>query len=147
MLLKQFVFPVVALPMIAAVGCSNPGVEIGAKADLKLDQPIPIQLAQPIEVRISGLAVDYTGTFVTEQLYNMVQIGSSSEYARAIYGKPDEESTLKDGSAVWKYHYRPTSSQGSIFSLLGKKDDEPKPEHIVTLVFIKEDKVSGKWRG
>jgi hypothetical protein len=133
-------------PMV--VGCARPGVDIGASANVKLDQPVPLRLDQPIEVRVLGLAVEYEGTFITEQLFNMVQTGSSAEYARAVYGKPDVESVLKDGSAVWKYHFRPTSSQGSVLGLLGgKKEDEPKPEHVITLVFIKDEKVTGKWRG
>jgi hypothetical protein len=140
-----------ALSLALVGGCSNPGVDIGAKADVTLHQPVPLKVDQPIEVRIQGLAIEYDGTFITPTVFNMVEDGSSAEYARAIYGNPDYETKLSDGSIVWRYHYRPKSQQGSVLSVLGGGDkntkDAPNPEHVTTLVFIRDDKVSGKWRG
>jgi hypothetical protein len=129
-------------------GCAKPGVDIGAKADISMSQPVPVRLDQPIEVHIGGLTIEYEGTMITLPVFNMVEVGSSAEYAYALFGDPDFKSTLSDGSSVWRYAYRPKSQSGGLLGAFGSSNkEEPKPEHVTTLVFIRDNKVSGKWRG
>lgn len=143
-------------------GCSSkPGVSIDA--DIGSSKPIALQVAasqpvqlngqvsldKPITVNIEGLVVPYEGTFIPEPLIGQINENDSTEYVAAILGKPDFETQLGDGTLVWRWKYRPTAQQGSLFSVFGGsgKSDEPRPDHVTTIAIFKDNKLTKKWRG
>lgn len=153
------------LPIAATlVGCNGRGPTVGIDANVGSDTPLALNLAatQPVTlnaslgmdkplnatVTIEGLAVPYEGTFITEALFNQVNENDSAEYVAAIFGKPDFETVLGDGTTVWRWKYRPTAQVGSLFSLIGGGDKkEPSPDHITAFAIFKDGKLARKWRG
>jgi hypothetical protein len=143
------------------VGCAR-GPTLGIEAEVGSDTPLALNLAatqpvtlnaaigmdQPLTVTIEGLAVPYEGTFITEALFDQVKENDSAEYVAAIFGKPDFESVLGDGTTVWRWKYRPTAQVGSVFSVFGNNDKkEPSPDHITAFAIFKDGKLARKWRG
>lgn len=144
------------------VGCAKPQVGVDARADVRIDKPVPIEVAQPkpleiagpirfdqpVNVTIQGLVIEYEGTFIPEPLFGQINEGDSEEYVAALFGKPDFESKLGDGTVVWRWKYRPKGQQGSLFNLFGtSKSDEPRPDHVSAIAIFKDGKLSKKWRG
>ncbi|MFT3787602.1 MAG: hypothetical protein QM770_15790 [Tepidisphaeraceae bacterium] len=147
----------------ALAGCSGrPMLGVGVDANLSSSQPVALNvaasqpvvingalsLAHPVEITIQGLTIPYEGTFIPEPLFDQIADGDPPDFVAAIFGKPDFESTLSNGSVVWRWKYRPTAQAASLFSLFGSGDrKEPSPDHVSAIVIFKDGKLVRKWRG
>lgn len=115
---------------------------------VRIVQTVPVALQGPLEITIQPPSVAYQGTFVSEEIMKLIKEGeTTAEYVRAILGEPDFKSDLSDGTEVWRWTYAPVRDQTSFFSLLGKGDKEPRPEHVTVVIRFRGGVCIEKWRG
>ncbi|MFN0010631.1 MAG: hypothetical protein ACKVS8_03200 [Phycisphaerales bacterium] len=139
--------PCALVAALALSGCSDTmRVETDMKGQLattlKLDGPIQIQM------QMQGPTIKYEGTYISDELLERVQIGKATdEWMIAVLGKPDAEATLKDGSQIWRWTYRPVEQQASVVEVFSKSEKEPKLATRSVFVTLRGGIVTEKWKG
>lgn len=127
------------------------GLLAAAMAGCDTSEPLRMEatldLKGPIQMQIQGPVVRYEGTFVSEALFDEVQVGETSEsWARAAFGEPDRRSDLEDGSALLVWSYRLTEVEGSGLNIVDL-GGESQPAQVTTILHVAEGVVIHKWRG
>lgn len=107
-----------------------------------------VSLEGPIQIQMSGPSITYSGSYVSERLFEQIKIGvTRDEWILAVLGEPDARSSLSDGTELWRWTYQPASQQGSLLTVwqTGGKD-EPNVKQSITIVEFRNGLVSAKWR-
>lgn len=64
---------------------------------------------------------DFTGTEISDATFNRIEPGTTTrQWILATLGQPTTQTTLEDGSEIWKWTYsRTRSSSGSLLFVFG----------------------------
>jgi hypothetical protein len=109
---------------------------------LRLDGPIQMH------VQMQGPTLRYEGTYISDELLEHVEIGKATdEWIVAVFGEPDAQSTLKDGSEIWRWTYRPVEQQASMVEMFSSSEKEPKLATRSVFVMLRHGVVVQKWKG
>ncbi len=112
------------------------------EGSFRLDGPVEITM------NMTGPSTKYTGTYVSEKLLERVRLNSTrADWLVAVFGEPDVQAKLDDGTEIWRWSYLPLEQQGAIvdvFSTGGK--DEPTVKQSVTVIQLRDGVVIDKWR-
>ncbi len=137
----------IASAVLALAGCADPmRIESSMRGELattlKLEGPIQMQ------IQMQGSTIRYEGTYISDELLERVQIGKATdEWLLAVLGKPDAEATLKDGSQIWRWTYRPVEQQASMVEMFSSSEKEPKLATRSVFVMLRAGVVQEKWKG
>lgn len=108
-------------------------------------------MAEPIvmKVEMQGPTIEYEGVYISDTLLGRVKPGETgSDWVLAVFGEPTGKMTLRDGSEIWKWNYRPLEEKAALFSVFGGgSKDTPTPQPATAFVKIKHDVVVEAWRG
>ncbi|MBL9147876.1 MAG: hypothetical protein JNM94_04210 [Phycisphaerae bacterium] len=116
--------------------------------DGKMNFDGAVRLEGPVQIQMSGPSITYSGTYVSEQLFDYIKIGvTRDDWILAVLGEPDARSTLSDGNELWRWKYQPVSQQGPILTMwqTGGKD-EPNVKQSITIIEFHNGMVAAKWR-
>ncbi len=109
---------------------------------LRLEGPIQMQ------VQMQGPTIRYEGTYISDELLGHVEIGKATdEWLLAVFGKPDAQAALKDGSEIWRWTYRPVEQTASIVEMFSSSEEEPKLATRSVFVMLRGGVVVEKWKG
>ncbi|MDZ4753947.1 MAG: hypothetical protein SGJ11_05565 [Phycisphaerae bacterium] len=130
----------------ACAACSSKPLQLDSTMKLegsfRLDGPVEITM------NMTGPSTKYTGTYVSEKLLERVRLNSTrADWLVAVFGEPDVQAKLDDGTEIWRWSYLPLEQQGAIvdvFSTGGK--DEPTVKQSVTVIQLRDGVVIDKWR-
>ncbi|MBL8745185.1 MAG: hypothetical protein JNK58_02390 [Phycisphaerae bacterium] len=104
----------------------------------------PIQL----QVQVQGPTVRYEGTYISDELLERVVIGKATdEWVVAVFGEPDAQSKLRDGSQIWRWTYRPVEQKVSLVEVFGGSEKEPKFSTRSVFIMLRDGVVVEKWKG
>lgn len=124
----------------ALVMCSCSETKLVMDGTMRLEGPIQIQTS------IAGPSIQYDGVYVSDELIERVDKGKTrTDWILAVFGEPNEQRPLDDGSSIWKWSYRPSSQQVSIVSVFGGSDDKPASAPRTVYVQMKDDVVADIW--
>ncbi|MGD9692752.1 MAG: hypothetical protein AB7G17_05875 [Phycisphaerales bacterium] len=106
-------------------------------------------------MKLEGPLTLTQGSYISDATYDRLAIGDDSQWALAMFGKPDQKTMLADGSEVWRWTFQHMHTDPSLLSIgKGKDSDEPteQPEvqnvrFINTYVHVRSGEVVDKWRG
>lgn len=144
----RLILPVCAMiPCMLSTGCTGgEPMRVESKLDgtvttvLKLDGPLQMQLQGPI--------VRYEGVYISDELFERVDSGDTTDdWLIAVFGEPTGRATLRDGTEIWRWTYRPIEQSGSVVELLGGDDQDPKLATRAVFVQLRAGRVIEKWKG
>ena len=133
------------MPAIFLAGCSSGPLEL--KSDMKLEGSF--KLEGPVTIQMSGPEIQYDGTFVSEELFNRIELGRTSRlWVVTVLGDPDRSAVLADGSEVLVWSYSLSAIAGQMVEVLKFGEDEKqRPATLTTVVRFVDGVVEEKWRG
>lgn len=135
---------VTATALLALTGCGESKMALDGSMDLNGT----VRLDGPIQMQLSGPSITYTGTYVSEKLFDRIELKrTTGEWLVAVLGEPDSKSTLSDATEIWRWAYQPTSEQISPFTVWGGGGkDEPRVRQSLTFVQLQNGIVVDRWR-
>ncbi|MGE5610345.1 MAG: hypothetical protein ACM359_13910 [Bacillota bacterium] len=88
-----------------------------------------------------------SGRYVPESVFSQIKSGQTTvDWLKDNLGEPSERCKQEDGSELWKWSYTERKqSHGEIF-IIFKGSDTKEIIHSL-IVEVKDDVVTGKWRG
>lgn len=119
--------------------------------DMKLDGRVEtvLKLEGPVtmNMQMQGPTIEYEGVHISDALLERVETGETTEdWVLAVLGEPTSKATLKDGSEIWKWSYKPTAQQASLLSLWGGTEKEPRLQPSTAYLQLRDGVVVEKWR-
>lgn len=128
--------------VMALAGCSAPD-PMRLDSTLRLDGPVSINM------KMEGPASRYTGTFVSEALFDAVEVKETRiEWVLATFGAPDRRADTSTGGEYLVWDYRADTVQGHPLRLTGIGDDENQtPSSMTVTLEVVNGTVIRKWRG
>lgn len=94
----------------------------------------------------SHSSTSYTGRFISPTALEKIEVGKTkTDFVKATLGEPTCRSTLDDGSEVWRYDYKKTTSGSGTVFLLFNGDNHTEKQGS-TYVMFKDGVVAEKWR-
>ncbi|CAN5845263.1 hypothetical protein BH11PLA1_BH11PLA1_14220 [soil metagenome] len=133
---------------VVLTGCiPNPmKLETEMGMDMKMNMTGSFKMDGPITMNMQGPNVKFSGTFVTDTLYDEIKVKTTTrEWVIAVIGEPDRRAMLEDGSELFVYAFRLESIESTLFSVVGGKDKVP--SQSTTAVRLHAGLVVEKWRG
>lgn len=132
--------------VVSAVFCSggcDTSKPLRMEGSLSLDGPVIIQM------QMQGPSVKYAGTYVSEDLYKVIEVDKTTEeWLLAALGEPDRRVDLRDGGALLVWDYRIETVEGSFVNVMDMGGtDEKHPSSVTTVLRMSEGVVREKWRG
>ncbi|MBL9118771.1 MAG: hypothetical protein JNL80_02515 [Phycisphaerae bacterium] len=107
-----------------------------------------LNLQGPIRMEISGPSINYSGTYVSEALFDHIDAGETkADWILAVLGEPDARTGLNDGTEIWRWAYQPNREQLAAVTVwsTGEKE-EPRVRQSLTFVQLRDGVVLDKWR-
>ncbi len=94
----------------------------------------------------SHSSTSISGRYISDSSLDRVEVGKTKQdFVKATLGEPTCRSTLDDGSEVWRWDYKKTTSgNGTVFLLFS--GDNHNEKQGSTYVMFKDGVVSEKWR-
>jgi hypothetical protein len=129
---------------LAACDTSRP---LELQSDMSFDGAV--RLEGPITIQMSGPETRYSGTFVSKDLFNEIEVGKSTRlWVVTVLGEPDRRSELQDGSELLVWAYRVGAIAGQMVDVIDIGGNEGKqPATLTTVVRFVDGIVKEKWRG
>jgi hypothetical protein len=130
----------------ACAACSSKPLKL--ESEMKLDGSLRLDGPVEITMNMTGPSVKYTGTYVSEKLLERVRLNSTrADWLVAVFGAPDVQAKLDDGTEIWRWSYLPLEQQGAIVDVFaGGGKDEPAVKQSVTVIQLRDGVVIDKWR-
>jgi hypothetical protein len=98
-------------------------------------------------IRVEGPMMVFEGHYISDELFERIKLNeTTSDWVLALLGDPTSQTTLDDGTEVWKWIYREQGINTSILQLTSS-DDAPTLPQMLTFVRLREGTVIDKWRG
>lgn len=121
--------------------CSCGETRMVMDGTMRLEGPVQIQTS------IEGPSIQYEGVYVSDALIKRVDKNKTrSDWILAVFGTPNDQSELSDGSSIWKWSYRPSSQKISIVSVFGGSgDDKPASAPRTVFAHMRDDVVVDIW--
>lgn len=111
-------------------------------SSLRIEGPIQVQM------QLMSSSVRYAGTNVSDGLIEEVDVGKTTDdWILAVFGEPDFQADLQDGTTIWRYSYRPITQQASGLEVFGKSDKEPELATRTVCVQFRDRIVIKIWQG
>jgi hypothetical protein len=141
-------FGLVMLPLLALVaGCSDQ-LKLDGNVNGQITTAIKLEGPVQLQMQVQGPIVKYEGTYISDDLFGQIQVSKATDdWILAVLGEPDARSTLRNGTEIWRWTYRPTEQQASIVELWTKTEKEPKLAARSVFLQIKSGVVIEKWKG
>ncbi len=109
---------------------------------VKVEGPLQLQM------QIQGPTIKYEGTNISDELFGIIKVGvTADDWLLAVFGEPDARSTLRDGSEIWRWTYRPIEQQGSMVQVFNKTEKEPQLATRNVFLQLRAKVVVEKWKG
>jgi hypothetical protein len=140
----RFMFVGAGTVMLALAGCGE--TRMALDGDMTFDGSL--RLEGPVQMQLSGPSVTYSGTYVSEALFERVRPNETREdWILAVLGEPDVRSRLADGSEIWRWSYQPVAQQGAAIAMwtIGG-EDEPMVKQSTTFLHMRDGVVIESWR-
>jgi hypothetical protein len=126
-------------------------VTMESTTPVQIDRPVPVALglgSGPIVVNIQGPQVRYEGVNISDDLLDRVKTDrTTDDWVVAVFGEPTGRATLRDGTEIWKWVYRPVQQEGTVVELFGKSEKEPKLATRAVFLRLRDGVVIEKWKG
>lgn len=107
-----------------------------------------LHLQGPIRMELSGPSITYSGTYVSEALFDHIDAGKTrADWILAVLGEPEARTGLSDGTEIWRWAYQPNREQlaaVTVWSTGGK--EEPRVRQSLTFIQLRDGVVVDKWR-
>lgn len=132
------------LPLLGA-GCSD---HMRLDSNLNGEMAATLKLDGPVEIRMQGPTVRYEGTYISDELLELVDAGETTgEWVIAVFGEPDARTQLHDGSSIWRWTYRPVEQTASVIEIFGDEEKEPRLSTRTVFCQVRDGIVIRKWSG
>lgn len=106
------------------------------------------QIEGPIQMQVQGPTIRYEGTYISDELLDIVKIGTTTDdWILAVMGEPDARTTLRNGTDIWRWTYKPIEQQGSMVEVFTRTEKEPKLAARSVFVQLREGIAIEKWKG
>lgn len=128
-------------------GCSD---HMKLETDMRGDLATTLKLDGPIQMslQMQGPTIRYEGTYISDELLGHVEVGKTTgEWVLAVFGKPDAQTALKDGTEIWRWVYHPVEQQVSMVEMFSSSEKEPKLAAHSVFVMLRAGVVVEKWKG
>ena len=139
----------VRIACVALTAASLAGCTTTMKMEGKLQLEGPLTLSE--------------GSYVGSEMFDRLEVGSDAMWSVALFGEPDQRTTLGDGSSVWRWTFRhyamdTSLSPSLLLSPTESSDDddaEADPEKVReperttitnTYVHVVHGRVDSKWQ-
>lgn len=135
------------VPFMLVPGCTGGDP---MRVESKLDGTITtvLRLEGPLQMQLQGPVVRYEGVSISEELFDRVAPGETTDdWLLAVLGEPTGRATLRDGTEIWRWTYRPVEQSGSVIALLGSGDQGPVFATRAVFVRLRGGSVIEKWKG
>lgn len=133
------------------IAVQNPLVPIGVQGQVPIAAaaPLPVVPGGPITVNVVGPSVRYEGVQISDDLLDRVKTDrTTDDWVLAVFGEPTGRGTLRDGTEIWKWVYRPVQQQTAIVEVFGGGDrKEPKLATQSVFLRLRDGVVIEKWKG
>lgn len=87
----------------------------------------------------------HSGSFISPQTMSQIQPGSNEDFVLATLGPPTSKTDLSDGTSLWRWTWRQTSSSdGRVFLLLNT--DSHSERQASAFVQMRDGVVVKSWR-
>ncbi len=128
------------------------GGDMKLSGDMKLDGDMKAGLSVegPIQIsmQLQGPTIKYEGTYISDELFEIVKNGkTTSDWILAVFGEPTAEAMLQDGTAIWRWTYKPTMQEAAVIEVFADEKKQPKLATRTVFVQLKEGVVIEKWKG
>lgn len=121
--------------------------------EMRIEGPLEMRIDGPLEVRIEGPLVFSDGSYISDENFARLEVGSDAGWAVALFGEPDQRTTLSDGTEVWRWQFRHVGTNPSLVSIgEGDVENPTSPDLkstmvVTTFVHVRDGLVIDKWRG
>lgn len=121
---------------------------VATSLDGQLATTVKVEGPLQLQVQIQGPTIKYEGTNISDELFGIIKVGvTADDWLLAVFGEPDARSTLRDGSEIWRWTYRPVEQQGSMVQVFNKTEKEPQLATRNVFVQLRNRLVIEKWKG
>jgi len=140
----------------ALVACSDKPITMNGNLSGRLETRLDGQVAttvkiegpMQIQLQMQGPTVRYEGTYISDELLERIEEGrTTDDWVIAVFGEPTARATLRNGTEIWRWIYRPTVQESAIFEVFSKSEKEPKLATHSVFVQIADGIVAKKWKG